>query len=143
MTKEEKQARLYFVIALVTAIFISQMAFWTVLKPFAFPYHVIGILFVWTITYVSHYLLIKTVKEKPKAFITMFMTQFALRLLFFVTYALVGAVVVYKNYMLAFIFHFFATYLFFAVLEVSLILKFVKGQSSQPLDSNNVKSKFS
>jgi len=132
MTIEQKRFLIYAAIALITVVAVSQMLFLTVLKAYCFPARIWSIAFVWLVICTFNYWLMKTVSEKPNAVIRVFMLQFFVKLVLFTAYVAVGAMFFYeKQYVVAFILHFFVVYLFFAIFDVSLILKFVKEKSGQ------------
>lgn len=135
MTKDQKRFLRFAAITLIVAISVSQILFSTILKAFGFPAHTASIVFVWAVTFTFHYWLMKTVTDNPKAFVRVFMLQLFGKMALFATYAVVVAVIFYKQQILPFILHFFVVYLFFAIFDVSLILKFVKEKSEQTPDS--------
>jgi len=140
MTKKQIRFFLIAAIMLIVAVLVSQILFSTVFEAFCFPAHTASIVFVWSVICAFHYWLMKTVTDKPKAFGRVFMLQTAVKLALFTAYAAIGAMVFYKQHVVPFILHFFVVYLFFAIFDVSLILKFVKensGQTSGSVEKSN------
>ena len=72
----------------------------------------------------------KTVTDKPKAFNRVFMLQTALKLFMYLVFIVIY-LNLFKEHGVPFTIHFFVVYLFFAIFEVSMILKFVKEKSGQ------------
>jgi membrane protein YdbS with pleckstrin-like domain len=95
-----------------------------------------SIVYVWLVTCSFHYLLMKTITDKPKAFNRVFMLQTTVKLMLFVIYVAVCLFNMDAGQHIAFVVHFFAVYLFFAVFDISLIMKFVRDNPGQP---DNVK----
>ena len=132
MTKQQKQFIITAAIALIVAVSVSQAVFLTILKAFCFPARTVSIIFVWLVICTFNYWLMKTITNNPKAIIRVFMLQFFAKLALFSAFVAIGALVFYeKQHVIAFILHFFVVYLFFAIFDVSLILKFVKEKSGQ------------
>jgi hypothetical protein len=85
---------------------------------------------VWLTTCASHFWVMKTVTEKPKAFVRVFMLQTTIKLLLYMTFILVY-LLHYRQYGVSFTVHFLFVYLVFAFFEVLLILKFVRKNTGQ------------
>ncbi len=120
----------------VAIIFISQLLFSSIFETYRFPGRTICIVFVWLVTCVSYYWLMKTVTDKPKAFNRVFMMQTTIKLLLYMVCILVY-LLFYKQYAIPFAVQFLVVYLIFAVFEVISILKFVKSNTGQT--SGNIK----
>lgn len=130
MTNEQKRFFLFATILLAIAIVVSQLFFSTVFETNSFPGRITSIVFVWLITCVSHYWVMKTVTDKPKAFGRVFMLQTTVKLLLYMV-CIVVYLIGYKQYGVPFTVHFLITYLIFAIFEVASILKFVKNNAGQ------------
>ena len=128
MTNEQK----YFILAatflLVVVIAVSQLLFSTVFVTKVFPLRIMSIGLIWLANYASCFLVMKTVREKPKMFIGLFIWQFIGKLVIYV-----ACIMFYQFYFtqhgIPFIIHFLFVYLFFSIFEVSFILIFVKKNS--------------
>jgi L-asparagine transporter-like permease len=125
MTNIPKRFFLYATILLVVAIALSQLIFSTIFETKDFPLRIPSIVFVWLVTCASHYWVIKTVTDKPKAFGRVFMLQTTIRLMMYMA-CIIVYLVLYKQHGVPFTIHFFVIYLIFAIFEVASILKFVK-----------------
>jgi len=130
MTKDQKRFFLFATIILILAIAVSQIFFSTFFVTFCFPGRIISIIFVWLATCASHYWVMKTVTDKPKAFNWVFMLQTTIKLLLYVAF-IAGYLLLYREHSVSFTMHFFVVYLFFAIFDVSLILKFVRENTGQ------------
>jgi len=130
MTKELKRFLISAVILLIAVLSVSQMFFLTIFETFDFPLRIICILFVCLATCVSHYFVMKTVMEKPKSFNMVFMLQTALKLLLYLMFIAIYLKLL-SEHAISFTLHFFVVYLFFAIFELSMILKFIKEKSGQ------------
>jgi hypothetical protein len=130
MGKKQKCFFLFAAIILAITIVVSQLLFSTVFETNSFPGRIISIVFVWLATCTSHYWVMKTVTDKPKAFSRVFMLQTVVKLLFYMA-CIVGYLVFYRQYGVSFTIHFLVTYLIFAIFEVASILKFVKNNTGQ------------
>lgn len=139
MTKELKRFFLSATIILVLAIAGSQIFFSTIFVTKYFPGRIISIVFVWGVTCASHYWVMKTVLNKPKAFIRVFTLQTTIRLLLYLTCIMIY-IIIYRQHGVPFTIHFFVIYLIFAVFEVASILKFVKNHTGQT--SGSIKPKI-
>ena len=137
MTKHQKRFVILAVIMLIVALSTSQMLFLTIFSDFSCiaAISIISTVFVWVVTVSFHYWLMKTVTDKPKAFNTVFMLQTTVKLLLYVAYVTICLFAVNSQHV-AFVIHFFVIYLFFAIFEVSLIMKFVRENSRE--QSGNV-----
>ena len=125
MTKELKR---FFIIAtsiLVVIIVVSQIFFLTFFETNHFPGRILCIGFVWLVTCVSHYRIMKTVTGNPRAFNRVFMLQTSIRLLLYM-FCIVCYLFFFRQHAVAFTLHFLIVYFIFALFEVSSILKFVK-----------------
>ena len=124
MTKEQKR---FFMIAtsiLAITIVASQLLFLFFFETNHFPGRILSIGFVWLVTCASHFWVMKTVTDRPKAFNRVFMLQTTMKLLLYM-FCIVGYLVLYRQYAVPFTVHFLVTYLIFAIFEVVSILKFV------------------
>jgi len=141
MTKEQKRFVIIAAIMVVAAVCVSQALFLTALKAYDFPARTLSIVFVWLVSCSFHYWLMKTVVDKPKSFIMIFFLQTAVKLMLYVAFLAICTIVFFREYAVQFILHFFVVYLFFAIFEVSLIMKFIKensGQMSGSVDKSNL-----
>ncbi|MDR1155761.1 MAG: hypothetical protein LBL04_13725 [Bacteroidales bacterium] len=130
MSKEQKRFFLFAAVILAVTIAVSQLLFSTFFETNSFPGRIISIVFVWLATCTSHYWVMKTVTDKPKAFGRVFMLQTAVKLLLYMA-CIVGYLFFYRQYGVSFTIHFLVTYLIFAIFEVASILKFVKNNTGQ------------
>ena len=130
MTEDLKRFFLYAAILFIVAISVSQIFFLSIFETFCFPARIISIVFVWVATCASHFWVMKTVTDKPKAFNRVFMLQTALKLFMYLVFIVIY-LNLFKEHGVPFTIHFFVVYLFFAIFEVSMILKFVKEKSGQ------------
>jgi len=128
MTKDLKRFFILATIILVLAIAISQIFFSTIFETFCFPGRIISIIFVWLVTCASHYWVMKTVVDKPKAFNWVFMLQTTIKLLLYIV-CIVTYLFLYRPSGVPFTVHFLVVYLIFAFFEVVLILKFVSNNT--------------
>ena len=139
MTKDLKRFFLSAAILLIVAISVSQIFFFTIFETFYFPARIISIVFVWLATCASHLWVMKTVTDKPKAFNRVFMLQTTLKLFLYLVFVAIYLYFFRENGV-PFTLHFFVVYLFFAIFEVSMILKFVNkkpGQMSGSVEKSN------
>ena len=139
MTNVQKRFLFYTTAILVIIVAVSQIIFSTIFVTKCFPARIISIVFVWLVTCISHYWVMKTVTDKPKAFGRVFMLQTTIRLMLYMV-CIVVYLHLYSQHRVAFTVHFFVIYLIFAVFEVASILKFVKnntGQSSGGVKKSN------
>ena len=139
MSKNIKQFLFSATIILIVTVFISQLFFLTIFETFSFPARILSIVFVWTATCASHYWVMKTVTEKPKAFNMVFLLQLTLKLLLYLAFIVIY-LIFFREHGIPFTLHFFVVYLIFAIFEVSMILKFVKeksGQKSGSIEKSN------
>ena len=130
MRKQFKQFFISALIILAIIIACSGVFFSYFFETYDFPGRIIIVVFIWAVTCASHYWLMKTVTNKPKAFGRVFMAQTAGKLLLYMTCILVY-LMIYRQHAIPFIIQFFAAYVIFAVFEVVSILKFVKNNSGQ------------
>jgi hypothetical protein len=130
MTNEQKRFFLFAAVILVITIAVSQLLFSTIFETNSFPGRIISIIFVWLVTCMSHYWMMKTVTDRPKAFSRVFMLQTTVKLLLYMV-CIAGYLVLYREYGILFTVHFLVTYLIFAIFEVASILKFVKNNTGQ------------
>ncbi len=130
MGKEFKQFFVNNLIILAVTIAVSQLLFSTVFETNRFPGRIISIGFVWLVTCVFHFWMMKTVKDKPKAFSRVFMLQTTIKLLLYMV-CIVVYLILYRQYGVPFTVHFLVIYLIFAIFEVVSILKFVKNNTGQ------------
>ena len=130
MTKDLKRFFLLASIILIVAISVSQIFFLTIFETFSFPARIISIVFVWTATCASHFWVMKTLTGKPKAFNRVFMLQTTLKLFMYLVFIAIYLILL-REHGMPFTLHFFVVYLFFAIFEVSMILKFVNEKSGQ------------
>jgi hypothetical protein len=108
---------------------ISQALFSTLYDGRDYPGRILSIGFIWVITCVFHYFLIKAVYQQPKSFNRVFMMQTTARLLLYLTCILVY-ILLFKEYAMQFALVFLASYFIFAVFEVLSVLKFVKNNNA-------------
>ena len=130
MTQDQKRFILSATIILAFVIAISQIFFSTIFVIKNFPLRIISIVFVWIVTCLSHYWLMRTVTNKPKAFVRVFMLQVTLKLLLYMAF-LACYLISYRQHVIPFTVHFFVVYLIFAIFDVALILKFVRKNTGQ------------
>ena len=130
MTKDLKRFFLTAAILLVIVLVVSQIIFSTFFETFCFPGRIISIIFVWLATCASHYWLMKTVTDYPKAFNRVFLMQTTIKLLLYIAY-IAGYLILYRQHGVPFTVHFFVNYIIFAIFDVSLILKFVRENTGQ------------
>ena len=130
MTKDQKNFLLSAAILLVIVIFVSQIIFFTIFVTKDFPARITSIFFVWIVTCLSHFWVMKTAVDKPKAFNRIFMLQTMLKLLLYIAY-IAGYLYLYRHHGVPFAVHFFVVYIIFAIFDVALILKFVKENTGQ------------
>ena len=139
MTKDLKRFFIYTAILFIAVVSASQIFFITIFETFDFPLRITSILFVCFATCASHYWVMKTVMEKPKAFNMVFLLQTALKLLLYLVFIAIYLKVNSKHG-IPFTLHFFVVYLFFGIFEVSMILKFIKeksGQNARNIEKSN------
>ena len=130
MTNEQKRFFTFASAVLAMAIAVSQVLFSTIFETKDFPLRIISIVFVWLVTCASHFWVMKTVTDKPKAFGRVFMLQTTIRLLLYMTCIMVY-LALYQQHGVPFTVHFLVIYLVFAIFEVGSILKFVKNNSGK------------
>ena len=130
MTKDQKRFFFSAIILLAVVIAVSQILFFTIFVTNCFPGRIISIVLVWIATCPSHYWVMKTVTDKPKAFVRIFMLQTTLKLLLYMVF-IVGYLFFYRQHGVTFTVHFFVVYLIFAIFDVALILKFVSKNTGQ------------
>ena len=124
MTKDQKRFFLFATIILAVVIVVSQLLFSTIFETKDFPLRIISICIVWLVTCTSHFWVMKTVTEKPKAFVRVFMLQTTIKLLLYMVCILVY-LLHYRQYGISFTVHFLVSYLVFTFFEVALMLKFI------------------
>ena len=125
-------------IILAVVVVASQLLFSTIFETFCFPGRIISIWLVWITTCASHYWVMKTVTDRPKAFNRVFMLQTTIKLLLYMVCIMVY-LILYRQHGVPFTVHFLVVYLIFAIFEVVLILKFV-GNNVGPTSGNVKKS---
>ena len=130
MTPEQKRFFLIATIVLVSMIVISQLIFSTIFETKNFPLRIIGVVLVWLVTCTFHSWVMKTVTDKPNAFVRVFMLQTTIKLLLYMT-CIAGYLFVYRQHGITFTVHFLVVYLIFAIFEVAAIFKFVKNNSGR------------
>ena len=130
MNKDLKRFFLSAAILLIALIFVSQIFFLTIFETFDFPLRIISILFVCFATCTSHFWVMKTLTDQPKVFNMVFMLQTAIKLLLYLVFIAIYLKVL-TEHGIPFTLHFFGVYLFFAIFELSTILKFIKKNSGQ------------
>jgi len=130
MTKDQKRFILFATIILAVVIVVSQILFSTIFETKDFPLRIISICIVWLVTCTSHLWVMKTVTEKPKAFVRVFMLQTTIKLLLYMVCILVF-LLHYRQYGISFTVHFLVSYLIFTFFEVALMLKFVNKNTGQ------------
>jgi len=133
MTIEQKRFFISTTILLGITVVISQIFFSTFFVTYFFPLRIISIVFVWLVTFVFHYWVMKTVTDKPKAFARVFMLQTVIKLMLYII-CIAGYLLAYRQYGVLFTVHFLVVYLIFSIFEVSSIFKFVKENSGQMPD---------
>jgi len=134
MTKAQKQFFLYAAILLAIALGVSQLLFSAFFVTFSFPARIISIVLVWGATCLSHWWVMKTVTDRPKAFARVFMAQTALKFLLYMAF-IAGYLFFFRQHGVPFIVHFFVVYLIFAVFDVALTLRFVSKNAGQEAGS--------
>ena len=130
MTQDQKRFFLSAIILLAIVLSISQILFFTIFVTKNFPLRIISIVLVWIATCSSHYWVMKTVTEKPKAFIRVFMLQTTVKLFLYMVF-IVGCLIFFRQHGIPFTVHFFVVYLIFTIFDVALILKFVRKNTGQ------------
>jgi len=125
MKTEQKRFLWIASIMLAITITISQILFSTIFVTYFFPARIISIVFVWLVTCVSYYWVMKTVTDKPKAFMRVFMLQTTVKLLLYMA-CIVVYLILFRQDGVPFTLHFLVVYLIFAIFEVLSILKFVR-----------------
>jgi len=125
MTNEQKRFLYSATILMGITVAISQLFFSTLFVTFSFPLRIISVCFVWIVTCLFHYWLMKTVKDKPKAFTSVFMLQTTIKFMLYVAYV-ASYLFVFKQHGVPFTVHFLIVYFSFAIFEVSAIFRFVK-----------------
>jgi len=125
MTNTTKRFFYIATILLVLTIALSQIFFSTFFETKDFPLRITSIVFVWLVICTSHYRVIKTVTDKPKAFGRVFMLQTTIRLFLYMA-CIIAYLALYKQHGVPFTVHFFVIYLIFSIFEVASIMKFVK-----------------
>ena len=130
MTTDQKRFFLIATVILAIAIAVSELFFSTIFVTKSFPGRIMSIVFVWLVTCASHYWVMKTVTDKPKAFNQVFMLQTTVKLLLYMA-CIVVYLLFYRQHGVPFTIHFLVSYLVFAIFEVALILKFVKNNTGQ------------
>ena len=121
----QKRFYLYAIIVLAVTIFVSQILFSTIFETNIFPERIISIGFVWLTTCTSHFWVIKTLTDKPKAFNRVFMLLTIIKLMLYMTYIIVY-LFFFRQHGVLFTAHFLVVYIVFAIFEVTSILKIIK-----------------
>jgi len=124
MTKDQKRFFFFATILLAILIVVSQTIF-SIFETNNFSLRIISIVLVWMVTCLSHYWVMKTVTDNPRAFNRIFMLQTTLKLLLYMA-CIVGYLYFYRQHGVSFTVHFFVVYLIFSIFDVALILKFVR-----------------
>ena len=130
MTKAQKQFFLNAAILLGVVLAISQTIFYTVFVTKNFPGRIISIVFVWIVTCLSHYWLMKAVTDRPKTFNRVFMLQTTGKMLLYVVF-IACYLFFFRQHGAPFVIHFFVVYIIFAIFDVSVILKFIRKNTGQ------------
>jgi hypothetical protein len=130
MTNEQKRFLLFAAVILAIAIAVSQLIFSTIFETKDFPLRIISICIVWLVTCITHNWVMKTVTEKPKAFVRVFMLQTTIKLFLYMA-CIIAYLLLYKQHGIPFAVLFLINYLVFAIFEVLSILKFVKKNPGQ------------
>ncbi|MDR2036785.1 MAG: hypothetical protein LBQ60_02560 [Bacteroidales bacterium] len=125
MEKELQRFFINMLVLLILIISVSQLLFSVFFETYDFPGRILCIGFIWLVTCVSYYWLMKTVVKHPKSFNRIFMLQTSLKLFLYLI-SIVVYLLLFKGYALQFVALFLVTYLIFAIFEVVSILKFVK-----------------
>ena len=125
MTQDQKRFLFSATVLMAFAIAVSQILFLTVFVTKNFPARIISIVFVWLVTCLFHYWMMKSVTGKPGAFNRIFMLQTTLKLLLYSAYIAVY-LFFYGQHGVPFTAHFFVVYIIFSIFDVALILKFVR-----------------
>ena len=128
MTKDQKSFILSATILLAIVVAVSQTFFFTIFVTKNFPLRIISIVFVWIVSCLSQFWLMKTVTDKPRAFNRIFMLQTTLKLLLYMA-CVACYLYFYGQHGVSFTIHFFVVYIFFSIFDVALILKFVRKNS--------------
>ena len=134
MPPDQKRFFLIAAIILAITIAISQLFFSTIFVTYSFPARIISIVLVWLVTCSSHYWVMRTVTDKPKAFTRVFMLQTTIKLLLYMA-CIAGYLFVCRQHGVAFTVHFLTVYFIFAVFEVASILKFVQKNTGQTTEN--------
>ena len=125
MTNVRKRFFIYAGILLVAVLAVSQTLFSTVFAEKSFPMRIASICVVCVVTCACHIWLINTVKEKPDSFGRVFILQTFGKILLYLL-LIVGYLLILKENIVFFVFHFLFVKIIFTIFDVSLILKFVK-----------------
>jgi len=121
MTNGQKQFFLRATVLLAIVIAVSHLLFSTIFETNNFPLRIISVCIVWLATCASCIWVMKTVNEKPKAFVRVFMLQTTVKLLLYMVYIIVY-LLIYRQHGVPFAVHFLVVYFVFTVLEVLSIL---------------------
>jgi len=136
MTTKKKRFFFFAAVMLAIVISVSQIFFSTIFETKEFPFRIISICVVWLATCASHFWVMKTITEKPKAFVRVFMLQTTIKLLLYMVY-IMAYLMIYRQHGVPFTVHFLITYFVFVFFEVLSILKFVRNNTGHT--SRNVK----
>jgi len=132
MTRYQKRFIFFATVILASVFVVSQIFFSTIFVTKNFPGRIFSICLVWIATCASCFSVMKTVKDKPKAFIMVFILHTLVKL-FLYTACIVAYLFHFRQHGVPFTLHFLFVYSIFAIFEVSSIVKFVK-------DSAGIKS---
>jgi len=130
MTKDQKYFFLSATVLLAILAVVSQTIFFTVFVTKDFPFRIISIVFVWMVTCLSHYRVMKTATDTPGAFNRIFMLQTTLKLLLYMA-CIAVYLFFFRQHGVPFTIHFFVVYIIFSIFDVALILKFVRKNTGQ------------
>ena len=130
MTTDQKRFILFATVLLAIVIAVSHLLFSTIFETNNFPLRIISVCIVWLATCASCIWVMKTVTEKPKAFVRVFMLQTTVKLLLYMAYIMVY-LVIFRQHGVPFTVHFLVAYFVFAILEVLTILKIVRKNTGQ------------
>jgi hypothetical protein len=130
MTNDQKHFILFAAVIFVIVIAVSQIFFSTFFETKDFPLRIISVCIVWLATCASHFWVMKTIIEKPKAFVSVFTLQTTIKLLLYMAYIIVY-LLIYRQHVIPFTVHFLIAYLVFTLFEVISILKFIRKNPGQ------------
>jgi len=122
MTNNHRHFFLFATVILAIVIAVSQLLFLKIFETKDFPLRIISICIVWLTTCVSHYWVTKTVTDRPKAFVRVFMLQTTIKLLLYMVFIMVYLLNFRQNG-IPFTVHFLVAYIVFTFFEVISLLK--------------------